>query len=57
MGKLSVDAKLRYDLNCEFALITAVSVVTILLRRTRGSAFSVIPPKRGTPFSDSITLA
>ena len=57
MGKLSVDAKLRYDLNCELALITAVSVVTILLRRTRGSAFSVIPPKRGTPFSDSITLA
>ena len=34
-GKLSVDAKLRHDLNCELALITAVSVVTTLLRRTR----------------------
>lgn len=36
--KLSVDAKLRHDLNCELALITAVSVVTTLLRRTRLSS-------------------
>jgi hypothetical protein len=38
MGKLSVDAKLRHDLNRELALITAVSVVTTLLRRTRLSS-------------------
>jgi len=37
-GKVSVDAKLRHDLNCELALITAVSVVTTLLRRTRLSS-------------------
>ena len=35
MGRLSVDAKLRHDLNCELALITTVSVVTTLLRRTK----------------------